>query len=407
MSRPYFTAAQRRQLLVRRHLLNGSGTSVEHVADALLAVHATDPATPYLSVLARTTDVSIDDIASAMYEHRLLVRWLAMRRTVFLMNRERIPDVQAAVSGPLADVLRRRLVTLLEKNQALPGVPDISAWVAAAEEGVRAAARELGDASGAQLSAVEPRLKTVIPPRLPSDTRQTVTSPLLAMMSAAGEIVRGTPVGAWTTRQHRWQAVNTWWPDGVPLRDASEARTNIARQWLQSYGPATMDDLQWWTGWTKTATRAALASLDTVDVDLEGIDGIDLARTGELGITADGIEPTAVLLPSLDSTARGWKHRDWYSPAHTSGLYDNRGNIGPTIWWNGAIVGVWASTPTGIRTHLLEDTGHVAADKVSAAAADLEKKLGGVVVTPSIRTTIERSLTVADGFEAARARCRL
>lgn len=392
MSRPQFSAAQRRRLLVHRHLLDQSGTSPRQVTNALVAVHATDPATPYLSILARTTGVRIEDIAAAMYDQRLLVRWLAMRRTVFLLDRDIVPDVQAAVSTPLSDVLRRRLETVLEKNKALPDVPDIPAWVRSVEANVRAAAGEIGDATGAQLSAVEPRMKTAIPPRLPSDTKQTVTSSLLAMMSAAGEIVRGTPVGAWTTRQHRWQSVSTWWEDGVPPRDAVESRMRLAERWLESYGPATVDDLQWWTGWTKTATRATLAALHVVDVDLDGVDGIDLphAHTGHANVAS---APSAALLPSLDSTAMGWKHRHWYSPAETAGLYDNRGNIGPTIWWDGQIVGVWASTVGGIRIRLLEDIGLEAEDAISVAAADLEQKLGGTVVTPSIRVPLEQCLS--------------
>ena len=59
--------------------------------------------------------------------------------------------------------------------------------------------------------------------------------------------------------------------------------------------------------------------------------------------------PVAPLLPALDSTAMGWKHRYWYSPADTKGFYDVAGNIGPTIWWDGAIVGMWASMPTGVE----------------------------------------------------------
>lgn len=137
MARPVFSAADRRRLLVRRHLLDHSGTSPQHVTNALVAVHATDPATPYLSILARTTHVTIDDVAAAMYDQRLLVRWLAMRRTVFLLDREVVPDVHAAVSIPLADLLRRRLSTTLEKNQALPDVTDVPAWVSDVEAEVR------------------------------------------------------------------------------------------------------------------------------------------------------------------------------------------------------------------------------------------------------------------------------
>jgi hypothetical protein len=393
MGRVRISAEQRRRRLVRRHLLDRSGTSPRHVVNALVAVHATDPATPYLSILARTRDVTIEEIAAAMYDHRLLVRWLAMRRTVFLLDRDMVPDVHAAVSGPLSDVLRRRLITTLEKNEALPEVSDVPTWVRNVEEGVRAAILAAGVATGAQLSAAEPRLKTPIPPRVTSDTKQTVTSSLLTMMGAAGEIVRSTPVGAWTTRQHRWQPVDAWWDGGVPLRDAGEARVRLARRWLESYGPATADDLQWWTGWTKTATHAALTALRVVNVDLDGVEGIDLpdVHDGDGDIAAAA--GVAALLPSLDSTAMGWRHRQWYSPDDTRGLYDRRGNIGPTIWWDGRIVGVWASTRERLRTRILEDIGAEGTAAITAAAADLERRLGGTIITPSIRAPLERDLS--------------
>lgn len=393
MQRFTYTSADRRRLLVRRHLLDGSGASAQEVTERLVAVHATDPATPFLSVLARTGSVTNQDVMSAMYDERSLVRWLAMRRTVFLLNRETVPDVQAAVSSPLADVLRRRLVTLLTRNGALPAVGDIEGWVADVEEGVRVALATTPQASGAELSALEPRLRTQIPVRLPSDTRQTVTSSLLAMMSAAGEIVRAVPVGSWTTRQHRWQSVDAWWPNGLPRHDPDTARDRLAERWLRSYGPATPEDLQWWTGWTKTATRATLARLPIVEVELDGEDGIDLDSRDPVPDRVDDTGPTVALLPALDSTPMGWKHRHWYSPEGTTGLYDSLGNIGPTIWLDGRIAGSWASTPSGVRTRLFADEGFDAHTAVDIAAAQLEDKLAGVIVTPAIRTPMERALS--------------
>lgn len=393
MRRLTYSSADRRRLLVHRHLLDGSGSSAQEVTRRLVAVHATDPATPFLSVLARAQSVTVQDVTSAMYGERSLVRWLAMRRTVFLLNRETVPDIQAAVSGPLADVLRRRLVTLLTKNGALPAVRDIDEWVADVEEGVRVALSTMSQASGGDLSALEPRLRTQIPVRLPSDTRQAVTSPVLAMMSAAGEIVRAVPVGAWTTRQHRWQNVDAWWPEGLPQRDPDIARARLAEHWLRSYGPATPEDLQWWTGWTKTATRATLTRLPIIDIELDGEDGVDLDRGDRVPDRVDETGPTVALLPALDSTAMGWKHRHWYSPEQTTGLYDNLGNIGPTIWVDGRIAGSWASTPSGIRTRLLADEGFDTRAAVDVAAARLEDQLAGVVVTPAARTPMERELS--------------
>ncbi|MBD0742808.1 hypothetical protein BG418_15150 [Streptomyces sp. CBMA152] len=44
-------------------------------------------------------------------------------------------------------------------------------------------------------------------------------------------------------------------------------------------------------------------------------------------------EPSAALLPGLDPTAMGWRHRDWYlDPDHTKALFYRNGNIGLTIW---------------------------------------------------------------------------
>lgn len=398
MSTLTVTAAERRRLLVRRHLLDGSGTSANDVAERLVAIHATDPATPFLSVLARSRTATIADVSAAMYDERSLVRWMAMRRTVFVLDREVVPDVQASVSGPLAEVLRRRLVTVLTKNGALPVGTDVPGWVGDVEAGVRGAFSTLSAASGAELSAVEPRLRTPIPPRMPSDTRQNVTSSLLAMMSAAGEIVRAVPVGPWTTRQHRWQDVGQWWPEGIEFPDPADAAQRLAERWLRAYGPATVDDLQWWTGWSKTTTRKALQGLSLVSVDLDKVDGVDLARTSRtpreetVDSSAGPDAPTIALLPALDSTAMGWKHRHWYSPADTKGFYDNVGNIGPTIWWNGSIVGVWASTATGIRTRLLVDGGEALRLAVGSATETLEKRLHGTVVTPAIRTPMERML---------------
>lgn len=124
-----------------------------------------------------------------------------------------------------------------------------------------------GTATGAELSGDEPRLRTAIPARTPSERPQTVTSPLLTIMSAQGRLVRSTPTGPWTSRHHRWEPVERWWPDGMPTLTAEEAQRALAHRWLTRFGPATVDDLQWWTGWNKTATRRALDRLPVEEVD--------------------------------------------------------------------------------------------------------------------------------------------
>lgn len=139
-------------------------------------------------------------------------------------------------------------------------------------------------------------------------------------MSAQGRIVRSTPTGAWTSRHHRWEPIGRWWPHGLPQLDEADSQRDLARRWLERFGPGTADDLQWWTGWNKTTTRRAISDLPIDDVDLHGQAGIALRAANDPDEHATP-EPVATLLPALDPTPMGWKHRDWFL-AGVSGLSD-------------------------------------------------------------------------------------
>ena len=212
-----------------------------------------------------------------------------------------------------------------------------------------------------------------------------------------GRIVRGTPTGAWTSRHHRWEPISGWWPQGLPLIDRARAQQDHARRWLERFGPAKIDDLQWWTGWNKTTTRHALARLAIEEVDLHGEPGIMLASSGENDdFLADAPSPTATLLPALDPTPMGWKARDWFLAIDPRYIYDRTGNIGPTLWWDGEIIGSWAIIPDGrIMTKVIADRGVEAHTAIDQVATQLHGRLGGTVVTPAVRTPLEQALAAA------------
>ncbi len=396
---------QRRHAIERRHHLGGDAESPDAVTQAMIALHATDPASVYLSVLARSAGSTLADVSDAMYERRSLVRWMAMRRTLFLFPRADVPVVQAAVSTPLAAMLRRRLISQLARNAGEPPIDgDVGAWLAELEVRVEDALQARGTATGAQLSTDEPALRTAIPARAPSDRPQNVTSALLTLMSAEGRIVRSTPTGSWTSRHHRWEPVENWWPAGLPELGTEESQRALAQRWLAQFGPATVDDLQWWTGWNKTTVRRALSSLPIEEVDLHGETGIALnAPDYEPGDHATAT-PAATLLPSLDPTPMGWKRRDWFLGIDQHHVFDHNGNIGPTLWWDGEIVGSWGITPAGeLRLKVIADRGAAAHAALEDAASRLHERLQGAVVTPAIRAPLERSL-VQGGAEPSAAR---
>ena len=79
--------AQRRARLGRRHRLAGSAraSTVEDAVRGLVALHATDPATVFLSLRARVRDVTVEGVERALYDDRTVLRMMAMRRTLFVV----------------------------------------------------------------------------------------------------------------------------------------------------------------------------------------------------------------------------------------------------------------------------------------------------------------------------------
>ncbi len=90
----------------------------------------------------------------------------------------------------------------------------------------------------------------------------------------------------------------------------------------------------------------------------------------------------------------GWLGRDWFLGSHAPLLFDRSGNVGPTVWSDGRIVGGWAQRADGeIRVRLLEDVGAETSAAISAAADRLRASVGPVRVTPRFRTPLERELS--------------
>lgn len=158
-----------------------------------------------------------------------------------------------------------------------------------------------------------------------------------------------------------------------------------------AFGPGTAADLKWWTGWPAGVVRAALATLQTVEVAMDGATGLALADDLE---PARPTAPGSVFLPSLDPTVMGWADRGWYLGEHKARLFDRSGNAGPTVWWDGRVIGGWAQRGSGeVVFRLLEDVGREGMVAAEEEAARLQAWTGGVRVTPRFRTPLEKELS--------------
>jgi hypothetical protein len=383
---------ERRRRLLRRHHLAPADRAqdVTTAAADLVGLHATDPVTVYLSAAARVEGAKVADVERALYEERTVLRMLGMRRTLFVVPVDLAPVVHAACTRAIAVNERRRLVQLVQQGGV---AQDAARWVEEANEATIRALAARGEALAGELSADVPALRAKV--RLAEGksyaSDSNLTTFVLSRLAAEGRIVRGRPRGTWISSQHRWAPTESWLPGGLPELPTEEARVELVRRWLAAYGPATVADIKWWTGWTLRDTRAALTGVATAEVDLDGAPGIVLADDLEAEAP---VEPGALLLPALDSSVMGWSERDWYLGAHREIIFDRNGNAGPTVWWGGRVVGGWALRPDAtVAFRLLERVGREARLAVEDAAGRLEAWLDGTRFTPRFRTPLERELS--------------
>lgn len=345
------TAQERRDRLARRHLLlpDSRVDDVATVADALVALHSTDPVTVHLSAAARMRSPSIAAVEQALYDDRAVVRHHAMRRTLWVATPPVARRMHAAATRRLVGPERRRLEGLLAAND----VEDPRGWVAHAAGLTLETLREHGPMTARSLGTAVPELRRqiVMAPGKKWTATVSAHTRVLTLLGFEGRLLRGRPAGSWVSGAYAYAAADAWLDGGLGDIAEAEAARDLATHWLRAFGPGTSTDLQWWMGWTGATTTRALRDCGAFEVGLDG--GTGWVAPGD----DEPVEPAGAwvaLLPGLDPTTMGWKEREWYLPPAAAAAFDRMGNAGPTVWVDGQVVGVWVQRPDGeIRTHLL------------------------------------------------------
>ena len=385
------SAERRRRIGARHHLARlAPHGALQRVSGDLVGIHATDPASVYLGLRARVRELTRDQLGTALYEDRSLLKVLGMRRTMFVVPIDLAGVIHSAVTADLGVGERRRLLGMLEGAGI---TKDPKAWLAMVEQETLESLHELGDATAADLTKRVPGLREQI---MFGEGKKWqgqvgVSTRLLFLLATEGRIIRGRPRGTWLSSLYRWAPIDRWVDGGLEPWPPERAQAELVRRWLGAFGPGTQRDIQWWTGWTVARTKVALRSVEAVEVELE--DG----RTGyvlpnDLDATPD-VEPWVALLPALDTTTMAWAERAFYLGPHAKTLFDTNGNAGPTIWLDGRIVGGWAQRSSGgVVTRLLEDVGRAATRRIETEAGHVERWLGKDRVILRFRTPTEREL---------------
>ena len=380
---------ERRARLGVRHALAPAFRldSPEAATRAMTVLHATEPATVYLSCWARVGSLEVADMDRALYDDRSLVKQLAMRRTLFVFPRDLLAAAWPSASARVAGIERTRM----SKDAVRAGLAeDGDDWLDRARAEVLAVLADSPDGRPArEVRQAVPMIDVKVEVSAGSTWS---ASRVLTHLGATADIVRGANMGHWRTSRPRWTLMWHWLDDvPVPLPVADGYR-EVVRRWLYTFGPGTEDDLVWWLGATKTVVRAALGELDAVAVSLDR-GGAGWLLPGDLDEVPDPGSWVA-LLPVLDPTVMGWKGRDFYlGPAKLrEQLFDRSGNAGTTAWVDGRVVGCWVQDNSGVvQVRLLERVSARARRALDAEAARLTAWLGDVHIRTGLLSPAMKS----------------
>lgn len=384
MSARHVDDRERRARIGVRHALAPPchAATIEAAADTMTVLHATDPATIHLAAWARVPDLTVADVGRALDQDRTLVRQLSMRQTLFATPRDLLPAVMGSAAPRTAHQHLRPLLRDLDLGGPL-GPGRAIEWLAAARSATIAYLASGQEISAKQLAADVPEAAGSV--ERAAGTRWSGTYPvaprLLSQLHLEGAVSRARNAGPWQTSRPLWTSTEAWLGQRVAPLSAREGYAELVRRWLWTFGPGTVEDVQWWLGATKTIVRQALSDLDAVPVTLDGGDIGWLGSDDLDEVASPG--PWQALLPVLDPTVMGWKGREFYLGPHRGALFDSVGNAGCTAWVDGQIVGGWwQDADQVVRLRLLEQVDRPTHQRLLVEAERLTTWLDGTRAFP-------------------------
>ncbi|MGS1077409.1 winged helix DNA-binding domain-containing protein [Pseudoxanthomonas beigongshangi] len=161
---------------------------------------------------------------------------------------------------------------------------------------------------------------------------------ILGRLAHEGVICQGPREG----KQPTFVLLDEWIPRTAPL-DRDEALAELGRRYFAGHGPATMQDLAWWSGLT---VRDAQTALEGAKPALSHHDH-DGARYWFIA-SAEGAAPVAPavhLLPPFDEYLVGYKDRSaMLDAAHNRQVVGINGLVSPSLIVDGRVGALWKRT---------------------------------------------------------------
>lgn len=277
-----------RQLLLRRHSMPAR-QAVRHLG----GLQSQAPHAPYVGLWTRLSGFAPEDLSNPLSE-RAMVRAPLLRGTVHLVDAADFVAFRPMFSSLLEGVLRSNFV------RDLPGV-DLGALAAAAGE----------------LLSERPLTRVQIGKTLAARWPDADPRALAYAATLLVPVVQVPPRGIWgRSGQATWAAAETWLagagsppsPPSPPSRAA--AAGELVQRYLAAYGPASVADMQAWSGLTRL--REITDGLDLRVI--RGPDGADLLDLPDASLPDADTPAPPRFLPEYDNLLLSYADRRRVNP---------------------------------------------------------------------------------------------
>lgn len=359
MTVPAFKLDQLNDFLLRKQHLSGPAREVtlEQIARDVGGLHATGATVPFLSVWSRIQDFAKEELKTDLFDKRTLAKVLCMRNTLFILPKELLPVAYQAT--------RKRRDALIDRYLRHHGISRRR------YQHICAAIKELLD-TGAKTAA-----------EIKEELADASISIVVDLMPNDWQLIRGCPRGTWRSNLHEYSSFDACFPDvNLDSLTPEQGQARLVRHYLSSLGPATEEDIVWWTGLGKLEVKRALARIEeqVSEIEVEGLGGPHLTLTRDLNALEARHDrgPCVHLLPSLDPYIMGYKdRRRFLDPQRYKQVFDRAGNALPTVWLKGQVIGVWLEDRkrTSVEVLLFEEADKDTSTDLQAEARRLSQFL--------------------------------
>lgn len=299
-------------VLKKQHLANKFDNVLKCVED-IAGLNSITATTPYLSLFNRIKDFKKSMLDEEMYEKKRLYRLRLMRGTLFIVTRNFLPIAYSA--------------TIERTQKRLAGF----------RKRYKLSEEEFEELKDEIITVLEKGEKTAVEIRKELGTNISI-SLILRLLMEDVPLLRGRPLGTWKGEQFRYSLLSK----NIELRmDKEKAKILLVEKFLEAFGPATLKDLTWWSGFSKKESKKILEKIETVDMG----DGLLLLEREAEDFDNSKVDDKSLLLMSgVDQYVITYKYSicpRLVSERYLTHIYNEYGALHDPIIRNGKIIGRW------------------------------------------------------------------